>query len=111
MKLDELKPAYGASREAYRKGSGHGSANGKTAGRGHKGLIDGLVCKDIIGVRLRAIVEGVIHGQGGVLVEQVIEVIPEGLLQGLSIEHPLGRVILHLDAGQFQRVLYNDGEL
>ena len=37
MKLDELKPACGASREAYRKGRGHGSGNGKTAGRGHKG--------------------------------------------------------------------------
>ena len=37
MKLEELKPACGASREAYRKGRGHGSGNGKTAGRGHKG--------------------------------------------------------------------------
>lgn len=37
MKLDELRPAYGASRTPYRKGRGHGSGNGKTAGRGHKG--------------------------------------------------------------------------
>lgn len=37
MKLDELRPAYGSSRDAYRKGRGHGSGNGKTAGRGHKG--------------------------------------------------------------------------
>ncbi len=37
MKLDELRPAAGSSREAYRKGRGHGSGNGKTAGRGHKG--------------------------------------------------------------------------
>ncbi len=37
MKLDELRPAAGSCREAYRKGRGHGSGNGKTAGRGHKG--------------------------------------------------------------------------
>ncbi|MBQ3848518.1 MAG: 50S ribosomal protein L15 [Clostridia bacterium] len=37
MKLDELRPSEGASRKAYRKGRGHGSGNGKTAGRGHKG--------------------------------------------------------------------------
>ena len=37
MKLFELSPAAGSSREAYRKGRGHGSGNGKTAGRGHKG--------------------------------------------------------------------------
>ena len=37
MKLFELRPAAGSSREAYRKGRGHGSGNGKTAGRGHKG--------------------------------------------------------------------------
>lgn len=37
MKLYELCPAAGSSREAYRKGRGHGSGNGKTAGRGHKG--------------------------------------------------------------------------
>ena len=37
MKLDELRPAAGSSREAYRKGRGHGFGNGKTAGRGHKG--------------------------------------------------------------------------
>lgn len=37
MKLDELRPAAGSVRETYRKGRGHGSGNGKTAGRGHKG--------------------------------------------------------------------------
>ena len=37
MKLDELRPAEGASKAPYRKGRGHGSGNGKTAGRGHKG--------------------------------------------------------------------------
>ena len=37
MKLHELSPAAGSTREAYRKGRGNGSGNGKTAGRGHKG--------------------------------------------------------------------------
>ena len=37
MKLSELSPAAGSVREAYRKGRGAGSGNGKTAGRGHKG--------------------------------------------------------------------------
>ena len=37
MKLNELKPAEGAKKEAFRVGRGHGSGNGKTAGRGHKG--------------------------------------------------------------------------
>ena len=37
MKLHELSPAPGASRDAYRKGRGAGSGNGKTAGKGHKG--------------------------------------------------------------------------
>lgn len=37
MKLHELKPAEGANTPAYRKGRGHGSGNGKTAGYGHKG--------------------------------------------------------------------------
>ena len=36
MKLNELSPATGSVREAYRKGRGAGSGNGKTAGRGHK---------------------------------------------------------------------------
>ena len=43
MKLDELRPAAGSSREAYRKGRGHGSGNGKTAGKGHKGRSGGGV--------------------------------------------------------------------
>ena len=37
MKLNELSPATGSVREAYRKGRGAGSGNGKTAGKGHKG--------------------------------------------------------------------------
>ena len=37
MKLQDLQPSVGATRPAYRKGRGHGSGNGKTAGRGHKG--------------------------------------------------------------------------
>jgi large subunit ribosomal protein L15 len=37
MKLGELKPADGATTKRFRKGRGHGSGNGKTAGRGHKG--------------------------------------------------------------------------
>lgn len=37
MKLYELAPAPGANTDSYRKGRGHGSGNGKTAGKGHKG--------------------------------------------------------------------------
>ena len=37
MNLSELKPAEGSKFKAFRKGRGHGSGNGKTAGRGHKG--------------------------------------------------------------------------
>ena len=37
MKLYELSPAEGSKREAKRIGRGHGSGNGKTAGKGHKG--------------------------------------------------------------------------
>ena len=37
MKLSELSPAEGSVREAYRKGRGAGSGNGKTGGRGQKG--------------------------------------------------------------------------
>lgn len=37
MKLHELQPALGSNKEAKRKGRGHGSGNGKTAGKGHKG--------------------------------------------------------------------------
>lgn len=37
MNLNELKPAEGSKKEAFRVGRGHGSGNGKTAGRGHKG--------------------------------------------------------------------------
>lgn len=37
MKLHELSPAAGSNTAAKRKGRGHGSGNGKTAGYGHKG--------------------------------------------------------------------------
>ena len=37
MNLHELSPAAGSNPKAYRKGRGHGSGNGKTAGRGQKG--------------------------------------------------------------------------
>ena len=37
MKLYELSPAEGSTRENFRKGRGAGSGNGKTAGKGHKG--------------------------------------------------------------------------
>ena len=37
MKLHELAPAAGSTRERFRVGRGHGSGNGKTAGKGHKG--------------------------------------------------------------------------
>ena len=38
MNLSELKPAEGSRHgERFRKGRGHGSGNGKTAGYGHKG--------------------------------------------------------------------------
>ena len=37
MKLHELSPAQGSAKDAWRKGRGPGSGNGKTAGKGHKG--------------------------------------------------------------------------
>ena len=38
MNLSELKPAAGSKHSnAFRRGRGHGSGNGKTAGKGHKG--------------------------------------------------------------------------
>ncbi|MCC8192027.1 MAG: 50S ribosomal protein L15 [Ruminococcus sp.] len=37
MKLHELSPAEGAKKETKRIGRGHGSGQGKTAGKGHKG--------------------------------------------------------------------------
>ena len=37
MKLHELTPAPGSTKDVFRKGRGHGSGNGKTAGKGHKG--------------------------------------------------------------------------
>ncbi len=38
MDLSNLKPAAGSSHsDSFRRGRGHGSGNGKTAGKGHKG--------------------------------------------------------------------------
>ena len=37
MKLFKLSPAEGSTKEPKRKGRGHATGNGKTAGRGHKG--------------------------------------------------------------------------
>lgn len=37
MKIHELSPAKGSVKDAKRIGRGHGSGNGKTAGKGHKG--------------------------------------------------------------------------
>ena len=37
MKMHELSPAPGSNKDAKRIGRGHGSGNGKTAGKGHKG--------------------------------------------------------------------------
>lgn len=38
MNLSELRPAAGSKQsDNFRRGRGHGSGNGKTAGKGHKG--------------------------------------------------------------------------
>lgn len=37
MNLSDLKPAIGSNHSRFRRGRGHGSGNGKTAGKGHKG--------------------------------------------------------------------------
>ena len=37
MKLNQLTAVPGSTKEAKRIGRGHGSGNGKTAGKGHKG--------------------------------------------------------------------------
>ena len=38
MNLSELRPAEGSKQSGnFRRGRGHGSGNGKTAGKGHKG--------------------------------------------------------------------------
>ena len=37
LKLNEIRPASGSTRDSKRRGRGIGSGNGKTAGRGHKG--------------------------------------------------------------------------
>ena len=37
MNLSTLQPAMGSKTDSFRKGRGHGSGNGKTAGYGHKG--------------------------------------------------------------------------
>jgi len=37
MDLSSLKAVEGSRKDRFRKGRGHGSGNGKTAGKGHKG--------------------------------------------------------------------------
>jgi len=37
MRLHEMSPAAGSTKDVKRKGRGHGSGLGKTAGKGHKG--------------------------------------------------------------------------
>lgn len=37
MNLSNLQPAEGSKHSDYRRGRGHASGNGKTAGKGHKG--------------------------------------------------------------------------
>jgi len=37
MDLSNLHPALGSTSDRFRKGRGHASGNGKTAGKGHKG--------------------------------------------------------------------------
>lgn len=37
MRINELSPAPGSTKERFRKGRGHASGNGKQAGKGHKG--------------------------------------------------------------------------
>ena len=37
MELSNLQPAAGSNHDSFRRGRGHGSGNGKTAGKGHKG--------------------------------------------------------------------------
>ena len=37
MDLSNLRPAEGSKHHEFRRGRGHGSGNGKTAGKGHKG--------------------------------------------------------------------------
>lgn len=40
MKLSNLRPAEGSKHsDNFRRGRGHGSGNGKTAGKGHKGQL------------------------------------------------------------------------
>ena len=39
MELYNLKPAKGSTHSNFRKGRGHASGNGKTAGKGHKGQL------------------------------------------------------------------------
>lgn len=39
MELYNLKPAKGSNHDRFRRGRGHGSGNGKTAGKGHKGQL------------------------------------------------------------------------
>ena len=47
MNLHELSPVAGSTQVGKRKGRGHGSGNGKTGGRGHKGIF--AICDNGVG--------------------------------------------------------------
>lgn len=52
MELSNLQPAAGSKHsDNFRKGRGHGSGNGKTAGKGHKGQ---KACSEQQGLALKA---------------------------------------------------------
>ena len=54
MELSNLRPAEGSKHsDNFRRGRGHGSGNGKTAGKGHKGEGTGVIA----GGPARAVIE------------------------------------------------------
>ena len=58
MDLSNLKPAVGSKHsDSFRRGRGHASGNGKTAGKGHKGqkARSGVRDQDLKAVRCRYI--------------------------------------------------------
>ena len=66
MKLNELRATPGAMQDAKRIGRGHGSGNGKTAGKGHKGQMplqrripkrgfNNIFAKEIVAINLNAL--------------------------------------------------------
>ena len=59
MDLSNLKPAVGSKHsDSFRRGRGHASGNGKTAGKGHKGQKRGFTnrnSKTIVGINVSAL--------------------------------------------------------